>query len=165
MNISKWLCLLLCPLLLTACENSLTVTDKAKNSGGGGTTTPGSSLSFAGIDSMYLPVAHAEGKFVPRDEQTLRALHSAGQIVLRYGAPDAAKQPPVMAPGVAYPDNPNGSLGDIAGVCDESGRVCGLMPHPERHLDVTQHPRWTRRPLSAAGDGLRVFRNAVGYFR
>jgi phosphoribosylformylglycinamidine synthase len=123
------------------------------------------SLFFEGIDTMYLPVAHAEGKFVPRDLATLAALHSAGQIVLRYGLRNAAGDPPTMAPSVAYPDNPNGSLGDVAGICDSSGRVCGLMPHPERHLDPTQHPRWTRGPLPAAGDGLRVFQNAVAYFR
>ena len=84
--------------------------------------------------------------------------------MLRYGAPPAAHGGR-MAPRVAYPDNPNGSLGDVAGVCDATGRVCGLMPHPERHIDPTQHPRWTRGPLPAAGDGLRVFQNAVGYFR
>lgn len=123
------------------------------------------SVFFAGIDTMYLPIAHAEGKFVPRDEATLRALDSAGQIVLRYGTRDAAQHPPEMAPSVPYPDNPNGSLGDVAGVCDESGRVCGLMPHPERHLDATQHPRWTRGPVAKTGDGFRVFQNAVAYFR
>ena len=63
-----------------------------------------------------------------------------------------------------YPINPNGSQGDVAGVCDASGRVLGLMPHPERHVLPTQHPRWTRKGLAAEGDGLRLFRNAVEYF-
>ncbi len=122
------------------------------------------SIFFAGIDSMYLPVAHAEGRFAPRSEQALNELARNGQIVLRYGTRGMADEPITAAPGVAYPDNPNGSWGDVAGVCDETGRVCGLMPHPERHVDPTQHPRWTRRPPADAEDGLRVFRNAVGYF-
>ncbi|MEN6407525.1 MAG: phosphoribosylformylglycinamidine synthase I [Thermoguttaceae bacterium] len=101
-----------------------------------------------GIERMYLPVAHAEGKFVPRDDETLRRLDAAGQLVLRY------------APG----DNPNGAVADVAGVCDATGRVLGLMPHPERHIDPTQHPRWTRGEAGATGDGLKIFQNAVAYF-
>lgn len=103
---------------------------------------------FAGIERMYLPVAHAEGKFVPRDELALQQLEEGGQLVLRYRADD----------------NPNGAIANVAGLCDETGRVCGLMPHPERHLDPTHHPRWTREPMPAAGDGLRVFQNAVEFF-
>ncbi|REK17374.1 MAG: phosphoribosylformylglycinamidine synthase subunit PurQ [Planctomycetota bacterium] len=117
---------------------------------------------FAGIDTMYLPVAHAEGRFVTRDARVFEQLATAGQLVLRYGA-----RPPQgveLEPRTAYPDNPNGSSGDVAGLCDASGRVCGLMPHPERYIDPTQHPRWTRQPARAAGDGLRVFQNAVSYF-
>ncbi|HEV3344675.1 MAG TPA: phosphoribosylformylglycinamidine synthase I [Pirellulales bacterium] len=114
---------------------------------------------FWGIDTMYLPVAHAEGKFVPRDAATFRALESAGQLVLRYSAVSGEK-----SSDVAYPANPNGSVGGVAGVCDSTGRVCGLMPHPERHIDPTQHPRWTRQALAHEGDGLRVFRNAVRFF-
>jgi phosphoribosylformylglycinamidine synthase len=120
---------------------------------------------FAGIERMYLPVAHAEGKFVPRAKEVLTALAAGGQIVLRYGDYPPSGAPVTMAPQTAYPDNPNGSLADIAGVCDETGRVCGLMPHPERHIERTQHPRWTRGPLDSAGEGLRVFQNAVAYFR
>ena len=65
---------------------------------------------------------------------------------------------------VPYPANPNGAMGDVAGICDATGRVFGLMPHPERFVDPTQHPRWTREPRREAGDGLRVFQNAVRYF-
>jgi phosphoribosylformylglycinamidine synthase len=65
---------------------------------------------------------------------------------------------------VPYPDNPNGSMGNVAGVCDETGRVLGLMPHPERYIDATQHPHWTRGHAHQPGDGFRVFRNAVEYF-
>ncbi|HET6883140.1 MAG TPA: phosphoribosylformylglycinamidine synthase I [Pirellulales bacterium] len=121
-------------------------------------TTSGKCVFFKGIESMYLPVAHAEGKFVPRDAATLAALESNSQIVLRYAALGG------NGGHVAYPDNPNGSMAAVAGVCDSTGRVCGLMPHPERHIDPTQHPRWTRGPLAAEGDGLQVFRNAVQFF-
>ncbi len=115
------------------------------------------SVFFAGIDRLELPVAHAEGKFVTRDRAMLDQLEAGSQVVLRYqaGGSDA---------GGAYPQNPNGATNDIAGICDASGRVCGLMPHPERFVDRTQHPRWTRLAERPAGDGLRVFENAVGYF-
>ncbi len=115
------------------------------------------SVFFAGIDTLYLPVAHAEGKFVTRDAETLAALEKAGQITLRYEADGGD------AHG-AYPASPNGSQADIAAICDSSGRVCGLMPHPERFVDPTQHPRWTRQPPAKVGAGLRVFENAVRYF-
>lgn len=114
---------------------------------------------FAGIECMYLPVAHAEGKFVARDEASLARLEAAGQIVLRYAAADPGDSAPL-----AYPANPNGSQADVAGVCDATGRVCGLMPHPERFLDRTQHPRWTRGEAGEVGDGLAVFKNAVRFF-
>ena len=121
------------------------------------------SILLSGIEAMYLPVAHAEGKFVPRDDQVLGALHSAGQLVLRYqrlhGDGDGGSSGPVP-----YPDNPNGSVADTAGVCDATGRVLGLMPHPERHVDPTQHPRWTRGEAGEVGDGMKVFTNAVEYF-
>jgi phosphoribosylformylglycinamidine synthase len=65
---------------------------------------------------------------------------------------------------VTFPANPNGSQADVAGICDETGRVLGLMPHPERNIDPTHHPQWTRRRDPGPGDGLRVFQNAVEYF-
>jgi phosphoribosylformylglycinamidine synthase subunit PurQ / glutaminase len=123
----------------------------------------GKSVFFAGIETLYLPVAHAEGKFVPASEQVLKNLDAAGQLVLRYGSVNGHAAA-TLAPRIAYPENPNGSLADVAGVCDETGRVCGLMPHPERFVDPTQHPRWTREPLAEEGQGLRVFQNAVRYF-
>jgi phosphoribosylformylglycinamidine synthase len=117
---------------------------------------------FRGIESLYLPVAHAEGQFVARDQRTLERLAAASQLPLRYAPLDAACHPSAQLP---FPDNPNGSQADVAGVCDATGRVCGLMPHPERHIDPTQHPHWTRlKDLPAEGDGLAVFRNAVRYF-
>jgi phosphoribosylformylglycinamidine synthase I len=120
----------------------------------------GPCVFFQGITSMYLPVAHAEGKFVVRNEQVMQQLEARGQIVLRYTSQKGSAQPTED-----YPANPNGSTAGIAGVCDVTGRVCGFMPHPERHVDRTQHPRWTRGEGSEEGDGLRVFRNAVEYFR
>lgn len=120
------------------------------------------SVFLAGIDRMYLPVAHAEGKFVTRDDETLVELEQAGRLVLRYRPlqpATASREAPVP-----YPDNPNGSMGNVAGVCDSTGRVLGLMPHPERYIDPVQHPRWTRGEAGPTGDGLRLFVNAVKYF-
>jgi phosphoribosylformylglycinamidine (FGAM) synthase-like amidotransferase family enzyme len=136
---------------------------------------------LSGIQEMQLPVAHGEGKFVVRDEEVMRRLEAAGQVVLRYkatadcgtqrvpGIADSTIQSEIRNPkseisSVPYPDNPNGALGNIAGICDATGRVFGLMPHPERFVDPTQHPQWTRRPAQEAGHGLRVFQNAVRYF-
>lgn len=109
-----------------------------------------------GIDQMYLPIAHAEGQFMGRDEAALDRLQDAGQLALRYAPGDNA------ASTAAY--NPNGAARDVAGMCDRSGRVFGLMPHPERFIDRTQHPQWTRLPKFNEGAGLQVFRNAVEYF-
>jgi phosphoribosylformylglycinamidine synthase len=134
---------------------------------------------LAGVERMYLPVAHAEGKFVARDEATLSRLDAAGQLVLRYAAePEVqsstlqvqSSQPTLnlehgtLNSDVPYPACPNGAQLAVAGICDESGRVFGLMPHPERHIDVTQHPRWTRERRER-GDGLAVFENAVRFFQ
>ncbi len=121
-------------------------------------TSGSNCVFFRGIESMYLPIAHAEGKFVARDAETLTALEGRGQLPLRYAT---AQQ---LEPTNEYPANPNGSMAAVAAVCDTSGRVCGLMPHPERYIDRTQHPRWTRGEGADEGDGLRVFRNAVSYF-
>src|SRR3972149_2560946 len=111
-----------------------------------------------GIERMYLPVAHAEGKFVARDEEILRHVDRAGQLVLRYVSQSAGNG------NVSYPDNPNDSQANVAGICDSTGRVLGLMPHPERHIDPTQHPRWTRGEAGSVGDGMQIFVNAVRYF-
>jgi phosphoribosylformylglycinamidine synthase len=118
--------------------------------------TPGSCPFLKGLDRLTLPVAHGEGRIVCREQWMLDGLRSANQIVLHFVAEDG-QQP-------SYPDNPNGSQDDIAGICDVSGRVLGLMPHPERHVLPTQHPRWTRNGLAPEGEGLRLFRNAVHFF-
>lgn len=105
---------------------------------------------------VYYPVAHAEGKFIARDPSVLDALQKNRQIVFQYVTADGSKPD--------YPANPNGSQLDIAGICDPSGRIMGLMPHPERHFDPSNHPRWMRDGLAAEGDGAALFRNAVRYF-
>lgn len=120
-------------------------------------TVPGNCPFLAGYDLWHLPIAHGEGRFVCRESWILKGLEQAGQLVLRYV--DAAGQPG------PFPVNPNGSQDDIAGVCDVTGHVLGLMPHPERHVLPTHHPRWTREGLKNEGDGLRLFRNAVDYFK
>jgi phosphoribosylformylglycinamidine synthase len=108
-----------------------------------------------GVGHIELPIAHGEGKFVPQDEQVRRALHEHQQIALIYAKSDGSP-----AQGQS-PDNPNGSIDDIAGVCDASGLVFGLMPHPERFVDAIQHPAWTSRPRASEGQGLKIFKNAV----
>ena len=104
---------------------------------------------------IYLPVAHAEGKFVPLDDGVLEAVRENGQIVYRYTDPHGRP--------AGYPWNPNGSVDDIAGICDPTGRVLGMMPHPERHCLPIHHPRWTREGLKDKGDGLRIFERAVAF--
>ncbi|NIL99072.1 MAG: phosphoribosylformylglycinamidine synthase I [Planctomycetales bacterium] len=123
------------------------------------------SVFLSGIRRMYLPVAHAEGKFVARDAQQLTTLEQASQLVLRYCDKDAQEKGDQQNNEVPYPLNPNGSQKNVAGVCDTTGRVLGLMPHPERHIDPTQHPHWTRGAGGPSGDGLTIFLNAVAYFR
>ncbi|MCS7032833.1 MAG: phosphoribosylformylglycinamidine synthase I [Phycisphaerae bacterium] len=113
-----------------------------------------------GLRDFEAPVAHAEGKFVPANEPSRRFLWEDDRVALVYVQPDGSPA------GGQFPHNPNGSVDDIAGVCDGSGLVLGLMPHPERHVTPLQHYAWTRLtalPLEAAGLGL--FRNAVDYVR
>ncbi len=120
-----------------------------------GLRTVGEKCVFlSGIEELYLPIAHAEGKFVTRDPATLERLERGGQLVLRYADVGGAIQP----------FNPNGAIDNVAGMCDQSGRVLGLMPHPERFVDFTQHPNWTRNETRGEGAGLAMFRNAVRYF-
>ena len=98
-----------------------------------------------------------EGKFVV-EKKVLKELNQRGMVVFRYTGPDGEA-------GAEYPWNPNGSMEDIAGICDPTGRIFGLMPHPERHVEPTQHPRWTRDGLKAEGEGACIFRNAVEFAR
>ena len=115
------------------------------------------------IQRMYLPMAHAEGKFVAADPAITALLREQGRLAIRYCDGENGK---VQDDVLAFPANPNGADANVAGVCDASGRVFGLMPHPERHIDPTQHPYWTRRTEQPAeGDGLAMFRNAVQWFQ
>jgi phosphoribosylformylglycinamidine synthase len=135
---------------------------------------PGKCVFLQGIKEMELPVAHGEGKFVVRDEGILSGLQRENRLVMRYAAVAGDEASGAGTPrhgeshGTAlttpYPANPNGAMGDVAGMCDETGHVFGLMPHPERFVDWTQHPRWTREAAREVGDGLHVFQNAVRYF-
>ena len=104
---------------------------------------------------VYLPIAHGEGKVCFADETVYEKVTAAGQVAFRYVDKDGQFG--------AYPVNPNGSTDHIAGLCDPTGRVLGLMPHPERFVHPTHHPQWTRQKKEQ-GDGLSIFVNAVNYF-
>jgi phosphoribosylformylglycinamidine synthase len=112
-----------------------------------------------GVNGLYLPVRHGEGKIIGMDPTICRRLIASHQAPLRYTAPDSDK------PTQEYPSNPNGSEEAIAAVCDPTGRVFGMMPHPEAYLHRTNHPRWTREELPEEGAGLVIFRNAGEYIR
>jgi phosphoribosylformylglycinamidine synthase len=105
-----------------------------------------------GIERLYLPVAHGEGKLMA-DAEVLARLDAA----LHYTDEQGKRQ-------AGYPYNPNGSAADIAGICDATGRIFALMPHPERHIQPDQHPGWTRGQ-SGNGDGRKIFENAVEWIK
>ena len=106
-----------------------------------------------GISAMYLPIAHGEGKIMA-EKETLDKLN----VVVRYADAKGDTK-------AGYPHNPNGSVDNIAGICDTTGRIFSLMPHPERFIRWTQHPRWTRETPRQHGDGLAIFRNAVDWVK
>ncbi len=112
-----------------------------------------------GIDWIELPIRHGEGKFVAKEEGVLERLEKDNLICIQYVSPDSG------LPTQDYPHNPNGSELAIAGICDPSGRLMGLMPHPEAFNHRTNHPRWTRLDLPEEGAGIKFFRNAVDYIR
>ena len=114
------------------------------------------SIFTKGMKSIItLPVAHAEGKFVVKDDDILKQIRK--HIVFQYVDKKGNE--------AGYPFNPNGSTLNIAGITDQTGRILGLMPHPERHISFLQHPNHTREKLEGPGDGLRIFENAVDYFK
>ena len=124
---------------------------------------PGPCLFTKGIEhAIELPVAHGEGQFVLADNKELTRLHMNGQVPLlyarRHGEAPGANLPSIEE--VPYPDNPNGSAGNIAGVCSAQGNVFGLMPHPERYVHALQHPL-RRGRQDGQGDGLIIFKNAL----
>lgn len=131
--------------------------------------TSTNSVFLKGIDEMEVPIAHAEGRIAVVNDSVLQSLRDAQQISLCYWNDDAnalaAKSGDPTSIGILpEPANPNGAIANIAGLSDSTGRVLGLMPHPERYLFATQHPQWTRLGLKGDGEGLQLFRNAVEYF-
>jgi len=123
---------------------------------------PGSSCVFTrGLTQrIYCPVAHGEGRFIPRDDAELEHLRANHQIALTYTRADACPERSQRGKPVDYPDNPNGSVADIAGVCNERGNILGLMPHPEDHTIPWQHPHWTREQGNL---GLALFERGIRY--
>ncbi|PIW35256.1 MAG: phosphoribosylformylglycinamidine synthase, partial [Candidatus Nealsonbacteria bacterium CG15_BIG_FIL_POST_REV_8_21_14_020_37_12] len=109
-----------------------------------------------GIERLYLPARHGEGKFVSREEKIRERLISQNRIVAQY-MDDKGNL-------AGYPWNPNGSELNIAGICDETGRIFGLMPHPEAFLFPQNHPRWTREKIQE-GEGLKIFKNAINFVK
>jgi len=115
-----------------------------------------------GIADIELPVAHGEGKFFTRDRKVLERLYEQNQVVFRYvdGTGRSANG--------RHPYNPNGSMDDIAAICDPTGRLMIMMPHPERYLTPYHHPQWLRQKaegrLPREGQGMKIFKNAVRYF-
>lgn len=105
-------------------------------------------------ETLELPIAHGEGRFLTAEAADLEQLDRSGQLVLRY-LDDEDR------PTETFPANPNGSALGTAGLCDPTGRILGLMPHPERNVLPWHHPRWTRLPERTEGEGLQIFRNAV----
>lgn len=132
-------------------------------------TNPAAPCIFTkGLTTLELPIRHGEGKFYTGQE-TLQRLQQGNQVVLQYAAPDGE-----AAEG-RFPFNPNGSLADIAGICDPTGRIFGLMPHPEAFNHWTNHPDWPRikeekkrkgESIDAGlTEGVRIFHNAVEYVK
>ena len=112
-----------------------------------------------GIDVIRLPIRHGEGKFVA-DDAVIDELERKNLVVVRYCAPDGSKPN-------GFPENPNGAINDIAGICDETGRIFGLMPHPEAFLSPFNAPDWQAQKLSGSlpewGEGRIIFENAVAF--
>jgi phosphoribosylformylglycinamidine synthase len=112
-----------------------------------------------GIERMFLPVRHGEGKFIAKSKNVIKRLKEKKQIVAQY------TDPVFKAGTMVYPWNPNGSMEAIAGICNDTGRLFGMMPHPEAYHHRTNHPRWTREELPEEGMGVAIFRNAIKFIR
>lgn len=112
-----------------------------------------------GLGRLPLPIRHGEGRFVADSPETLRKLEQQNLVALRYVDPATGE------PAESFPHNPNGSENAIAGICDPSGRIFGLMPHPEAYLSAYNHPHWQRQQIDGTlpehGLGLAIFKNAV----
>jgi phosphoribosylformylglycinamidine synthase len=103
-------------------------------------------------------VRHGEGKFVAEHSAVLAEIEAKNLVAFQYCDASGSVT-------MDYPANPNGSIRAIAGICNETGRLFGLMPHPEAFLHRTNHPRWTREDLPEEGQGLAIFKNAVTFIR
>lgn len=116
-----------------------------------------------GLELMPLPIRHGEGKVFTLDQPLLDRVEQLGCVPCRYADPATG------AAATAFPHNPNGSLNAIAGLCDPTGRIFGLMPHPEAYLYPENHPQWDQQKLKGAlpehGLGLQIFQNAVNFLR
>jgi len=120
---------------------------------------PSSKCIFTkGVGVIPLPVRHGEGKFLPANSEVLGRLHSGNLVSLKYCDSQGNAT-------MEYPLNPNGSTDSIAGICDPTGRVFGLMPHPEAHLFRHNNPQWPRQQLPPEGTGFKIFKNAVDYLK
>ncbi len=108
----------------------------------------GKCIFTKGIETIFCPINHGEGKFIPSGKEVLQRLYDNDQIVFKYKG-----------------KNPNGSVDDVAGICDETGRVMGLMPHPEKNFTSMNNPLSTRIEMPEEGEGLKIFRNAFDYAR
>lgn len=113
------------------------------------------------VDRLRLPIRHGEGKFVA-DDEILKEIEAKKLVALRYCSQNGDTD-------CDFPDNPNGSRNSIAGICDETGRVFGLMPHPEAFLSPFNAPDWQTKKMSGElpeeGEGVIIFRNAVEYIK
>ncbi len=106
---------------------------------------------------ICVPIAHGEGKIVTKNDEALQRLKNEGYVAYKYVDENGQEGP--------YPINPNGSTESIAGLTDRTGRVLGLMPHPERYVRRTQHPHWSRLGEDLDPDGIKIFHNAVKYVK
>lgn len=126
---------------------------------------PSTCVFTKGLKQIYLPLRHGEGKFIASDDAVIQKLFDQNQIVFQYCTTQGE-------PADHFPENPNGSTRAIAGICDHTGRILGMMAHPEGFLFFQNHPNWLalkeqsmreHRPLEEGGEGVQLFRNAVHY--
>lgn len=110
-----------------------------------------------GLERLYFSIRHGEGKIMVGDSKLLKQLRQRGQVVLQYINKDGELD--------GYPHNANGSEDNIAGLCDPTGRIFGIMPHPKAYLFKTNHPRWTREKVPREGMGVAIFRNAIKFVK
>lgn len=124
------------------------------------------SVFTRGLGRLHMPVAHGEGNFYARPD-TLGRIEKSGLVTMRYTGPGGGPA------GGVFPYNPNGAMNDIASICDRSGRIMGMMPHPERGMFFTQRDDWTNirelitregKEMPEMSDGFAIFKNAVEYF-